>query len=1412
MQASFPKYLALLLFTAFSSVNHLVAQVPISGTDYMYQQLKQRDANAHLQQQVFESRWQRHALRGAPAARQVYIVPTVIHLVHSNGSANITDAQVRAAIDALNDGLRNRGMFNPATGVDVEIELCLAQRDPQGNSTNGITRTNSPLSQLVMEPQDTLLKDLIRWDPTQYLNIWVVNSITSQASGPGVASYAYYPSAHGSRADGIVGEVGFFTNQRADISVFVQEVGHYFGLFQTFQGGCANNNCLTDGDRVCDTPPDGSTNAVPCTASSNTCQTDEDDANTRNPFRSTALGGLGDQPDMINNYMDRGDPACKDAFTLGQKDRMVLALTTERASLLQSPGCLTPCSTPVQSSFTVNPLPPSVGNTVQLQFNGTGTVTAYEWTVDGNPIGTGQSVNYTFSQAGTFLITLKVTGTTPNCFDIFSDTLEVFCDPRAEINGWLPFIHPGDVLRLTTQGAPGSTYRWLVNGTSVASGTFYNYNPFQADSVIIQLVADNGICRDTTTRLVRVGECSFDRWAIKTHWAFENNLMMDFSVSPPVFRREGSMYGGLINGVRRFFLESSVTISDDNGNLLFYSNGEKIWDRNHDIMPNGDGILGHHSTMQGALAFPDPADPEVYYLFTLDAGENQYQNGLRYTKIDMRLNGGLGDVIPTQKNIFIQRTMLENMHGAYHANGKDVWVVVSNDVSFSGRSGAELVSILVTDQGVQPNPGSVRVISSRGARLTGRLKFSPDGQWLSASGLLYAFDRQTGVPTLFVDVINQVTRVIDTEFSPDNSKLYYTGSSTASPTQELQQYDLSSGNPVVIASSRSVITISSPAEPYRASRIELGKDGKLYNVYPNSQGLHVINNPNLPGLACNFQRFGALFPSSYSSKSINLPAYIRGTRAVKELNLEADNLNPCPGEPVKVWAVDLKGTYELTYELLGQGAFNQSGDTVWVTGETAGSIGIVSELQNACGIEQDTLWLEVKPGPLVDIGPDQVLCEQEIQLTAGFFPNVTYNWSSGEIGQSAIVNQPGTYWVTALDTVSGCKQTDTVQILPPPSPIQPDLGPDQSICPGGILNLSVQRPPGGSVQWWDGSTESSATIFGRGTYWVTVTDVCGSPLSDTIEIDLLPMIPREVPTSAAFCPEEAVTVDMTSTGFSAYQWEDGMLEGIRTFDQIGTYYLQAQDARGCWANDTLDIFEHLPLVPPALPTERFICQGGTVFLNIETTGWEEYIWSDGEIGAVRSFSELGDYTLTAIDTNGCSATQSIQFEEQETRPLRLEARVEICQGDTLLISAETGNFINYQWSDGYLGAERPIWEVGTYSVQAEELNSGCISTGSTEAVITTCPISVYLPNAFSPNNDGHNDWFLISPRTDIVSYHLLIFNRWGEKLFDSQNPFPGWDGTYKGASCPEGVYVYRLEYQGIDGVFRQKNGTITLIR
>ena len=266
-------------------------------------------------------------------------LPVVVHIIHNNGTENISDAQVFQGIQHLNEAYANSGYYDPSDGVNTQIQFCMAQRDPSNNATNGITRDVS--SYTVMGgpdyySDDQNVKNINRWNPLCYINIWMVKTIPTSVVG-----YAYLPSAHGSNVDGIIIEAAYFGSSYANDVVAAHEMGHYLGLYHTFEGGCTNNDCTSDGDKVCDTPPDQSTAGISCTSSANSCTTD-------------ILSGFAtDQNDLTQDYMDYGNFNCMKVFTQGQSDRMNWFIQNVRKSLLACKSCMNPCPAPVTADFSV---------------------------------------------------------------------------------------------------------------------------------------------------------------------------------------------------------------------------------------------------------------------------------------------------------------------------------------------------------------------------------------------------------------------------------------------------------------------------------------------------------------------------------------------------------------------------------------------------------------------------------------------------------------------------------------------------------------------------------------------------------------------------------------------------------------------------------------------------------------------------------------------------------------------------------------------------------------------------------------------------------------------------------------------------------------------------------------------------
>lgn len=328
----------------------------------------------------------------ANTERTTLSIPVVYHILHQNGPENVPDSVIIHSLNNMNLRFQNAAPFNNIAGGVANIEFCLASVDPWGNPTTGITRDTTIFSYFSNPPtqiEDFNLKNVNRWCPATYLNIWILN----YSGGIAYATYANSPQ----EMDGIVAPYLSLPSY-----VMSHEAGHYLNLAHTFTYlfDCTNFNCLIDGDKVCDTPPDYTSDFISC--EENSCSTELADTSGFNPFTS-------DQPDSPN-YMDY--TVCPLLFTPGQTERMEATLTLLRPTLLQSNGCganpggaIPVASFTVDSSFCLG--------TGTLAFHSTSTnslYTAWDFNNDGRTDGVGDSIEHTFTEPGTYAVRMTVTG------------------------------------------------------------------------------------------------------------------------------------------------------------------------------------------------------------------------------------------------------------------------------------------------------------------------------------------------------------------------------------------------------------------------------------------------------------------------------------------------------------------------------------------------------------------------------------------------------------------------------------------------------------------------------------------------------------------------------------------------------------------------------------------------------------------------------------------------------------------------------------------------------------------------------------------------------------------------------------------------------------------------------------------
>jgi len=315
-----------------------------------------------------------------------------------------------------------------------------------------------------------------------------------------------------------------------------------------------------------------------------------------------------------------------------------------------------------------------------------------------------------------------------------------------------------------------------------------------------------------------------------TNWYFGSNAGITFNSGVPVALTNGAL----------FTAEGVATISDNSGNLLFYTDGVTVYNRNHLVMTNGMGLFGDASSTQSSIIVQKPGSTNIYYIFTSD--NDVGPNGICYSTVDMNLSGGLGAV--TVKNTSLQSPSCEKLCVVRHCNNTDAWVI-SHDWNTNVFRAWSIDNSMV---------GNVQTWSSAGIvpsgipqSAYGQLKASSDGKKLAAcyygfagSGAntlqIYDFNNLTGVVT------NAQTLATDQglygcEFSPDNKVLY-----AGTISRLLLQFNLCS-NPI----SRYVISNTGLS----IFSLQLGPDGKIY-VAKGSTSLSVINNPNVVGVGCGY--------------------------------------------------------------------------------------------------------------------------------------------------------------------------------------------------------------------------------------------------------------------------------------------------------------------------------------------------------------------------------------------------------------------------------------------------------------------------------------------------------------------------------------------------------------------------------
>lgn len=499
----------------------------------------------------------------------------------------------------------------------------------------------------------------------------------------------------------------------------------------------------------------------------------------------------------------------------------------------------------------------------------------------------------------------------------------------------------------------------------------------------------------------------------------------------------------------------------------------------------------------------------------------------------------------------------------------------------------------------------------------------------------------------------------------------------------------------------------------------------------------------------------------------------------------------------------------LSPDVMSGGTFSTP-DVYWQTALSPDTL-LVSYIVTHPECPADTAWLTLMAleAPIVNLGPDQMLChEEEFLLTTD--GSASYTWQDGSTGASYLVTSPGTYAVTAT-LPNGCVTFDQVNI--------------SFSSPPNILDEGVVKLCPGDVHTWYGQEIVSPGVFA---HEITGISGCDS-LQYLLEVQFDSQPDATLSGDTIICAGNTVEL-VLSPGYT-YQWSHGPTTAEVEIVQPGNYEVTVSDETSeciqvikveVKASPDINISAVEALAPTCPDDDE-----GTIVLG-EVTGGQPPLTLQlgGDIIADNtslSGYSPGEYTLEIQDALGCKRTVVITIPEAPGYGIVVPAEVIIEPGTitTITVSGILPFPVHYEWSPTSLIAWQEANRAGISAIESGLLNvlvtdgNGCMFEGVIRLIVKD-NIVLYVPTAFSPNADGINDVWMPLPggNREYFLSDLRIFDRWGNLLHESagQAGVVGWAGMAKGKPCEAGVYVYMFSVSKPGGERNDYVGEIQLVR
>ncbi|MFM2227547.1 MAG: hypothetical protein RL664_890 [Bacteroidota bacterium] len=578
------------------------------------------------------------------------------------------------------------------------------------------------------------------------------------------------------------------------------------------------------------------------------------------------------------------------------------------------------------------------------------------------------------------------------------------------------------------------------------------------------------------------------------------------------------------------------------------------------------------------------------------------------------------------------------------------------------------------------------------------------------------------------------------------------------------------------------------------AEIDADYDWGIFNITDN--GCAGIMNGTSPEVSCN--SYGLFFgsgPTGISSVNggtgnSNGPGDINGPAFNADLNVVAGQTYALV---VMNWSNSSSG-YTIDFSNSTASLFDDINPTILNVTTNCSNPGVVVEF------DENIVTSSIQPLDFQLSGPLGNVAINSIQLPA---PNSPGNLSVTLVPTLGNL-PPGNYTLSISDlagyVTDACGNTvsGSIDFVVSPSEVSVFAGTDTIICPGGTANL-LATGNFNSVQWLNGPSTASFNVQNSGNYQVTAT-LNDCSVTDVVNVSVISLPNWNLGPDVTVCADQPYSYSTSqsvlwgngTTGTSIPISSSGMI--------YGTYFYQ-----GCPMPDSALV---TVITPPIidLGPDTTLCTGE----NINFSFNEQLTWNNSTLASTFQTSNPG--LVTASYSDGvCNVSDSVFISILDPIVIPIGNNYTYCQGDTVRLSASSPAAEYFLWFDGTDLSTHLFFESGNYSVSVSNACETVSRNWNME--FDDCNTYVYVPNSFTPNNDGINDvWYPeIKGWVEVETY---VFNRWGEVIFFSSNQNIPWVGEVRGGNyfAPEGIYCYTIKTKFTSGESREFKGFISLIR